>query len=66
MVAGRLSIGDYKRPATIGSGSRDYYPTIINSRKLQKFLDHGNLELYGNDYLYSFVKVAVKRFAGAP
>ena len=25
MVAGRLSIGDYKRPATIGSGSRDYH-----------------------------------------
>ena len=35
--------------------SKFCYPTIINSRKLQKFLDHGNLELYGNDDLCSFI-----------
>ena len=29
--------------------SKFCYPTIINPRKLQKFLDHGNLELYGNE-----------------
>ena len=35
--------------------SKFCYPTIINSQKIIKVLDHGNLELYGNDDLCSFV-----------
>ena len=35
--------------------SKFCYPTIINLQKLQKFLDHGNLELYGNDDLCSLL-----------
>ena len=36
--------------------SKFCYPTIISSvTKITKFLDHGNLELYGNGDLCSFV-----------
>ena len=40
--------------------SKFCYPIIINSEsRKSQFLDHGNLELYGNDDLCSFVNRAL-------